>query len=143
MRVYSLESVLLQALWEEAIEIVANSETRARLIGVKIIVETFLYFFGLVLGERILKHTDNLTKSLQNPSLTASEVQQVAELTCQTLERIRTAEAFDLFWKNVMLLQKQKGVNEPVLPRMRKAPPRFEVGSGIGHHPNIPKDLFH
>ena len=104
--------------------------------------ETFRYFFRLVLAVRILKHTDNLTKSLQNPSLTASGVQQVAELTCQTLERIRTAEAFDLFWKNVMLLQEQKGVNEPVLSRKRKAPARFEVGSGIGHHPNTPKDLF-
>lgn len=147
VRASSLESVLknytvLQALWEESIEIVTDSETRARLIGVQTTMQTFRYFFGLVLGERILKHTDNLSKTLQNQSLTASEGQQVAELTCQTLERIRTAEAFDLFWKNVMLLQEQKGVNEPVLPRKRKAPARFELGSGIGHQPNTPKDLF-
>ena len=42
----------------------------------------------------------------------------------------------------MMLLQEQKGVNEPVLPRKRKAPVRFELGSGIGHHPNTSKDLF-
>ena len=73
-------------------------------------------------GEWILKHTDNLSKMLQNPSLTASEGQQVAKLTCRTLEQIQTTESFDLFWQNLMLLQTEKGVNEPALPRKRKAP---------------------
>ncbi len=103
---------------------------------------TFEYLFGLVVGERILKHTDNLSKMLQHPSLTASEGQQVAELTCQTLERIRTAGSFDLFWQNLMLLQTEKGVNVPALPRMRKAPARFEVGSSVGHHAGTPKEYF-
>ena len=33
----------------------------------------FNFLFGLLLGERILKHTDNLSKTLQDPTLTASE----------------------------------------------------------------------
>ena len=41
-----------------------------------------------------------------------------------------------------MLLQEQKRVNEPVLPRKRKAPAQFEVGSHIGHQPNTPKYLY-
>ena len=41
-----------------------------------------------------------------------------------------------------MLLREQKGVNEPLLPRKRKAPARFEPGSGISHHHDTPKDLF-
>ncbi len=61
----SLQSVLknyavLQALWEEAREIVTDSEKRARIIGVQSMMMTFEYLFGLVLGERILKHSDNL-----------------------------------------------------------------------------------
>lgn len=89
----SLESVLknfavLMGVWEEAREIVKDSETRARIVGVQTMMLSFDYLFGLVLGERILKHSDNLSKTLQNPSLTAMEGQQVAELTCQTLERI-------------------------------------------------------
>lgn len=120
----------------------SESETRARITGVQTMMDTFEYFFGLVLGERILKHTDNLSKTLQNPSLAASEGQQLAELTCQTLEHIRTTECFDLFWQNVLLLQKEKGVNEPILPRKRKAPRRFEEGSSDGHHPTTPKDFY-
>ena len=103
---------------------------------------TFDYLFGLVLGERILKHTDNLSKTLQNPALTASEGQQVAELTCRTLEQIRTTDSFDLFWQNVMMLQQEEGVNEPVLPRKRKAPARFEVGSNAAHYPDTPKEHY-
>ena len=53
----------------------------------------------------------------------------VSELTCRTLEQIRTTESFDLFWENVMTLQQEKEVNKPVLPRKRKAPALFEVSS--------------
>ena len=33
----------------------------------------FSFLFGLVVAERILQHTDNLSKTLQNPNLTAAE----------------------------------------------------------------------
>ena len=75
---------VLQGLWKEGREIVTDSETHAWIIGVQ-----------ACLGEWILKHTDNLSKTLQNLSLTAG--QQVAKLTCRTLEQIRTTESFDLF----------------------------------------------
>ena len=146
MRASSLESVInnyavFQALWEDAKDIVKDSETRARIIGVQATMTTFTYFFGLALGERILKHTDNLSKTLQNPSLTAFEGQEIAELTCQTLQNIRTDESFDQFWQNIMLLKEQKGISDPVLPRKRKAPARFEVGSSSGHHHETPKGI--
>ena len=76
---------------------VTDSEIRARVIGVNATMNRFDFLFGLVLAERLLQHTDNLSKTLQAPSLTASEAQQIAELTCKTLSRIRTTEAFDLF----------------------------------------------
>ena len=93
VRASSLESVInnydvFLALWEDAKDIVKDSETHARIIGVQATMSTFAYFFGLVLGERILKHTDNLSKTLQNPSLTAFEGQDLAQLTLQTLQNI-------------------------------------------------------
>ena len=42
---------------------------------------TFNFVFGVVLGERILKHTDNLSKTLQNPSLTAADAKSITDLT--------------------------------------------------------------
>ena len=41
-----------------------------------------------------------------------------------------------------MILQKEKGVNEPVLPRKRKVPAWFEVGSSSGHFPDTPKEHY-
>ena len=38
---------------------------------------TFEYLFGVMLGELILKHSDNLSKTLQDPSLSASEGQEI------------------------------------------------------------------
>ena len=129
-------------MWEETREIVKDSETLAGIIGVQTMMLSFEYLFGLVFGERILKHSDNLSKTLQNPLLTATEGQQVAELTCQTLERIRTTESFDLFWQNLMLLQTEKGVNAPTLPRKRKCPSQYEVGTSAGYYPGTAKEYY-
>ena len=143
----SLESVVinytvLQQLWEEALNIATDSEARARIMGVQAQMDKFEYLFGLVLGECVLKHTDNLSKTLQSPSLSAAEGQRIAELTCKTLERIRNDECYGFFGEKVLQLQEQLGVNEPAMPRRRKAPCRYEIGTGEGHFPGTPKQFF-
>ena len=116
----SLESVrinykVFHELWEEAKDIVKDSETRARIVGVQFYMKSFDYLFGMVLGEHLLKHTDNLSKTLQSPSLTASDGQHIADLTVKTLQKIREEDAFDLFWQNVLLLQESTEVHGPSL----------------------------
>ena len=93
MKASSLESVLNNnkaRLWEEAKEIAPDSETRTHITGVEFKMSTFPFLFGVLLGERVLKHTDNLSKTLQNPALTAAEAHHIANLTCQTLEQIKS-----------------------------------------------------
>ena len=70
MRAESLSSIInnfkvLQATWEEAIGVVQDCETKARIHGVAIQMKTFDYFFGNLLGQLILKHADNLSITLQ------------------------------------------------------------------------------
>ena len=113
---------VFQEFWEKARDIISDSETRARIAGVEAYMSKFEYMFGLVLGECVLRHTDNLSKTLQSPKLNASEGQRIAELTCLTLERIRTNECFDEFWEKVLQLARQHDINEPTLPRKRKVP---------------------
>ena len=89
----SLESVIknyvvLQQLWEEAKGIASDSESHSRINGVQAQMERFEYLFVLVLGECVLKHTDNLSKNLQSPSLSAAEGQKIAEITRKTMEHI-------------------------------------------------------
>ena len=81
----SLQSIIdnymvFQALWEELRDVLTNSEIRARLVGVEAMTGNFDFLFSLVLGECILKHTDNLSKTLQCPGFTATEAQQCAAL---------------------------------------------------------------
>ena len=142
----SLQSVVdnyavFQDLWEEVKSITADSDARARIGGVEAQMGKFEFLFGVVLGARVLKHTDNLSKTLQSPSLTAAEGQKLADLTCQTLEKIRNDESFDLFWQRIVLFQQDLEVNEPAIPRRRKAPKRYETGSeGFFHE--TPKELY-
>ena len=109
----SLESILenyfvFEMLWEEVKETSSDSEMRARVTGEQATMETFEYLFGLSLGERILKHTDSLSHTIQNPSLTAFEAQDLAKKIIQTLLRIRNDEAYDLFWERMLLLKSEK-----------------------------------
>ena len=54
-----------------------ESEMRACIIGVQSYIKTFDFFFGIILGELILRHSDNLSKTLQSPKLSAAEAQMV------------------------------------------------------------------
>ena len=147
VRAASLHSVLenyavFQALWQKVKESRIDSEIRARVTGVEAAMNKFDFLFGLMLGERLLRHTDNLSKTLQNPSMTASEGQNIADLTVKTLSTMRSEEAFDIFWKQVEVLRQQTGLSEAALSRKRKAPFGSEVGRSEGYHPSSPKEYY-
>jgi len=64
---------------------------------------SFEYFFGALLSECILRNIDNLSKTLQNPEMSAAEAQGIVKLiTASTLQSIRTSEMFDKFWNKVI-----------------------------------------
>lgn len=143
----SLQSVIdnydvFQDFWDEARDICTDAESRARINGVKAQMERFDFLFGLCLGECIMRHTDNLSKTLQSPSVSAADSQVLARLTCTTLERIRNDESFSLLWRKISALQEKHQVYDAELPRRRKAPRRFEVGTGQGTHPASVQDYF-
>ena len=66
--------------------------------------------------------------------MSAAEGQAIAELTVRTLKAMRTDTSFTLFFNLVDHFRELTGTNLPVLPRKRKAPQRFEVGSSEGSH---------
>ena len=56
---------------------------------------TFPFYFGCTaLRAFILKHTDNLSHTLQGSSMSAAQGQQVAKKVCKTLSRDRSEAAF-------------------------------------------------
>ena len=104
VRAESMQSIIhnysvLQELWDRAVEIVHDSETIACIRGVATQMHSFDFFFGLVLGESLLRNTDNLSRTLQKKNYSAAEGQLTANQTKRTLMGIRNEECFDLFWE--------------------------------------------
>ena len=93
-------------VWDEVKAITQDTETTGRINGVSAYMEKFSFLFGVVLGELILAHSDNLSKSLQVEVLITLEGQTQAELTLKTPESIRTEEMFGLFWLKVLKWQR-------------------------------------
>lgn len=95
-----------------------------------------------MLGELILKHTDNLSKTLQKETLSAAEGQQCAALTTKTLQSIRSDDRFDLFRGKVTMTAEKLELEPPSLPRKRKRPKRFESGTAQAKFLDSPKAYF-
>lgn len=133
----SINSILenfnaLKELWEESSQL--QPDVEGQIIGVHTRMSQFRCLFGLKLCERILLVTDNLSKTLQNQSMTAAEGQVIAMLTIQTLEKMRNEDTFKLFFQRLEQLRVFTDSEDPTLPRRKRAPKRLEVGDGIGYH---------
>ena len=90
-------SVLLDT-FERSLEIVFDTETKSRIIGVLSQMRSFHYYFGVKLGQLIFA---NLSRSLQHKDVSAAEGQSVAALTVTTLQSIQNDDMFKLFWEKV------------------------------------------
>ena len=104
--------------------------------------ETFDFIFGAMLGEMVLKLSDNLSSTLQYKSMSAAGGQEIADMTMQTLESLRNDQYYNLFWMKVNLFASLHHANEPQLPRQRNRPIRFEEGTSQGSFHQTPKDYY-
>ena len=92
----------LMELWEWSLDVVKDTEMKARTIGVQSVMQQFSFFFGCCLGERVLMQTDNLSRSLQDPKISAALGNQLADDVLKTLCKDRTDQSFDLFWARTL-----------------------------------------
>lgn len=133
---------VLECTWEEACTVTKDTEAKARIRGVSVVMKTFNFVFGAMLGEMILRHADNLSSTLQHKSMSAAEGQEIAHMTVQTLQTLRSDQSFDLFWSKVNHFASSHDVSEPQLPRKRKKPRRFEEGVSAGEFHETPKQYY-
>ena len=127
-------TVLLET-WQESLTVVKDSEMRARIQGVSAQMNTFSFLFGAMLGQLLLRHSDNLSRTLQHAHISAAEGQRVATMTVRTLETIRDDANFDMFWTKAKSFAEELGIEEPQLPRRRKVPRSLEPGSAEPEFP--------
>ena len=110
-----------------------DTETHARIVGCQSQMESFSFFFGLLLSHRLYILTDNLSKTLQKEKMSAVKGQRLANLTVQTLQGMRTSQDFDLFYKTVKKKAAKLDVEEPTLSRKRRRP-KYSILQYLGSH---------
>ena len=97
--------------------------------------KTFNYLFGVLLAERILTPTDNLSRPLQITDISAEEGQFLCELAVRTFKSERNTESFELFWENCLTYVKSDSndIQELLVRRARKRPRRYDENSSNAH----------
>lgn len=133
VRADALKSILdnftvLQELWELSYDESRDTEIRARIQGVAAQMSKFEFYYAASLAEMILRHTDNLSKTLQRNDISAAEGQKVAQQVRQTLQSLRGEIHVSKFWKSITAKANSLDVSEPTLPRKRIRPSRYEDG---------------
>jgi len=130
---------VLREFWEQTRDLSVDSESPARIIGVQAQMSEFSFLFGLMMSERILQHTDNLSRTLQDPNLTAAEGAKIADLTRSTLLKMRSDDNFYLFWARLLKVQEEFEVNEAVQPRKRRSLSRLDDCTAAPEFHSTPK----
>ena len=94
VRANTLKSILdnwtaINSVWTISLGEKLDPEMRGRIIGVQAQMVKFEYFFGINSLQILLRHSDNLSKTLQSPKITANEGQKLSNLTVKTLISLR------------------------------------------------------
>ncbi len=122
-------------------DVARDTDSKARIQGVKAQMNTFRFAFGTMLAEMILRHTDNLSRSLQDKVCSATEGQSIGAMVVDTLQSLRNDSYFELFWCKVTSFTEPLDI-EPSLPRQSKVPRRYESGTAEGHVHQSVHDLY-
>ena len=127
MRGDALASILdnyneLMNMWEWSLEVLKDTDMKARVRGVQAMMPNFRFFFGCLLGERLLKRTDNLSRALRVSTISAAEGYSIAQLVIKTLPKDRNDDSFDLFWELLLACKNELGSNNLELLRKKKLP---------------------
>jgi len=90
----------------------------------------------------ILRHTDIISTILQQRTVSASEGQNVAQLTVTTLQKLRNDDANEDFSNKLDSTLDSVDVSERALPWRRKITKRFNTGSAPYDYRKTPKDMY-
>lgn len=79
--------------------------------------KTFEFVLSTLLGEIVLHHADNLSRTIQAKTISAAEGQQMARLVIQTIKNLHEEEMYDLLWMKAVKFAESLDIQEPQLPR--------------------------
>ena len=96
-------NTVLKKLWNEFLETKLDPDIRGRIIELNHQMEIFGYFNGVKLGSLLLKHSDNVSCTMQHSYMSVADCQLVVALVTKTDQ----TRFFYSFRKNVRKLQQK------------------------------------
>ena len=102
--------------------------------------DMFSTYFGLKLAYLVFSAMEQVSITLQYKQINAQEALSAVK-SAQFLEQQRSDSAFDQFYDNILAEVREKGLQEPVLPRQR-IPRRIDDGAPNHVYPSA-KAYFH
>ena len=81
----------------------------------------FNFYYGITIGELILRHPDMLNQTLQKKGMSAAVGIEVVKMTSSSLESICDDASVVAFWQVNALVDK-RDIRELTLPRKHRPP---------------------
>ncbi len=117
-----------------------HDEYAAKGKGLLMQMESFDTFFSLKLAYMVFSAAEQFSTNLQAKDTTVAEGTRGARLLRSHFTSLRSEAAFTAFYQHI--LKSSRGLtDEPVLPRYRKAPRRFDEGAQQ-HRYTSPEDRY-
>ena len=108
--------------WTISLDEKLQSDIRGRIIGCQAQMDTFDFFFGLNLGQRLFSHTDNLSRTLQQTKMSALSGKRVPCPTKDALQKTQNETSSRSFYDVVLPKSKSyPSMCGPMLPRRTRA----------------------
>lgn len=124
----SQASSLMQILDDIRSDRTSTHEAQAKASGLLRWLESFEFSFAQTIGLELFGMTDELSKQLQNPKLSAAEGLESVLALKMLINTKRTDMHFESIWRDVEARRDRFNGAQAKLPRMRHAPMRFEDG---------------
>ena len=141
----SIDSLIKKydVLCEELAQIGEDScgESSTKSLGLLALMEKISTYFGLKLSHLVFGATEQLSSTLQYYDINALEVFLAVSAASTFLKRQRSDSAFDKFYENTVKVADHL-TQEPVLPRRRKTPKRFENEAQESESHSSPMEYF-
>ena len=84
----------LMDLWTWSINKLKDTEMKAKVQGVESQMRSFEFIVCSLLGEKIFKQTDDLSRTLQNPTMSAAQGYEFAQTVLKCLKKCRADNDF-------------------------------------------------
>ena len=96
--------------------------------------EKFETIFGLMLSYNLFSTTEQVSLTLQKKNIGIRDALTVIEAAKLHLKQLRSEFEFDHFYNKVVSFAEKHEIEQPVLPRRRKRPKRYDDYSGTDSH---------